>query len=46
MICAPSPGRWGVYQVRYPHVVMCEDDLIVNFHAVLPLLKQVRARTI
>lgn len=45
-ICDPSPGRWGVYQVRFPLVVMSEDDLIVNFHAVLPLLKAARAQAL
>jgi hypothetical protein len=39
-ICGPSPGRWGVYQMRFPIPVMSEQDLIRNFHAVLPLLKQ------
>lgn len=33
-------GRWGVYQVRFPFIVMSERDLIRNFHAVLPLLKK------
>ncbi|MBQ0935251.1 hypothetical protein [Ideonella paludis] len=42
-ISTPSPGRWGVYQVRFPFQVMSEQDLIRNFHAVLPLLKQQRA---
>jgi hypothetical protein len=36
-------GRWGVFQVRFPFTVMGEGDLIRNFHAVLPLLKAVRA---
>jgi len=42
-ICGPSSGRWGVYQVLFPYTVMCEADLIRNFHAVLPLLKAERA---
>jgi hypothetical protein len=43
-ISGPSQGRWGVFQVRFPIAVMSPDDLIRNFHAVLPLLKQQRAR--
>lgn len=42
-ILGPSPGRWGVYQVRFPILVMSEQDLTRNFHTVLPLLKQQRA---
>lgn len=42
-ISGPSQGRWGVFQVRFPHAVMSEQDLVRNFHAVLPLLKQQRA---
>lgn len=42
-ILGPSPGRWGVYQIRFPARVMSEQDLIRNFHAVLPLLKHQRA---
>lgn len=48
-----GPGFWisvvhrkgvlGVFQVRFPVVVMSEDDLIRNFHVVLPLLKRRRA---
>ena len=43
MIIGPSDSRWGVYQVKFPHPVMAEEDLIRNFHAVLPLLKRQRS---
>lgn len=43
LIQGPSESRWGVYQVRFPYSVMSEEDLIRNFHAVLPLLKQQRS---
>ncbi len=43
LISGPSRGRWGVYQVRFPLTVMSEQDLIANFHVVLPLLKRERA---
>lgn len=38
-----SEGRWGVFQVRFPFPVNCAGDLILNFHAVLPLLQQAYA---
>lgn len=43
-IARPSEERWGVFQIRFPLPVMSEDDLIRNFHFVLPLLKKERAR--
>ena len=43
-IAGPSDERWGVFQVRFPQPVMSENDLIANFHLVLPLLKRERAR--
>lgn len=43
-VSGASPGRWGVYQVRFDIPVMGEGDLIRNFHAVLPLLKAARAQ--
>lgn len=46
LISGPSPERWGVFQVRFPTTVMSEQDLVRNFHAVLPLLKQQRAGVI
>ncbi len=42
-VCGASDGRWGVFQVCFPIPVMSEQDLIRNFHAVLPLLKERRA---
>jgi hypothetical protein len=42
-ISGPTPGRWGVFQLRFPYPVMSEADLIRNFHAVLPSLKVQRA---
>ena len=41
-IDGPSEGRWGVFQVLFPVPVMSEQDLIKNFHLVLPLIKQQR----
>lgn len=38
-IQGPCSDRWGVFQVKFPVTVMCEEDLIQNFHLVLPLLK-------
>lgn len=43
-INSPSEGRWGMFQVRFPLPVMSEDDLVRNFHCVLPLLKKERSR--
>jgi len=43
-IAGPSEGRWGVFQVLFPLPVMSEHDLVRNFHLVLPLLKEQRAR--
>ncbi len=42
-ISGATEGRWGVFQVTFPVAVMSEDDLITNFHIVLPLLKKRRA---
>jgi len=42
-ISGPTPGRWGVFQLCFPFPVMSEPDLIRNFHAVLPSLKEQRA---
>lgn len=39
-----SDDCWGVFQVRFPLPVMSENDLITNFHLILPLLKKERAR--
>jgi hypothetical protein len=43
-IAGPSLGRWGVFQVLFPLPVMSEQDLIKNFHLVLPLLKEQRLK--
>jgi len=43
-IAGPSEGRWGVFQVLLPKPVMSEQDLIQNFHLVLPLLKEQRCK--
>jgi hypothetical protein len=42
-VSGESEGRWGVFQVRFPAEVLSEEDLIKNFHLVLPLLKKQRA---
>ncbi len=42
-ISGSNGERWGVFQVHFPIPVMCEEDLIKNFHTVLPLLKKQRA---
>ncbi len=42
-IAEPSDGRWGVFQVRFPIPVLGPEDLIRNFHAVLPLLRREHA---
>jgi hypothetical protein len=34
---------WGVFQIRFPIPVMCKQDLVRNFHEVLPLLKECHA---
>lgn len=39
-ISGPTEGRWGVFQLRFPIPVMGPEDLVRNFHAVLPLLKR------
>ena len=43
-IGGPSEGRWGVFQVLFPLPVMSEQDLIKNFHLVLPLLQEQRCK--
>jgi hypothetical protein len=32
--------RWGVYGVRFPYPVSCANDLVLNFRAILPKLKE------
>ena len=36
----PEEGRWGVYEIGFIKPVKTMDDLIVNFKAVLPLIKE------
>ena len=43
VISGVCPGRWGVFQVRFDTPVMSEQDLILNFHRVLPLLQKERS---
>lgn len=43
-IAAPSDGCWGVFQLLFSKPVMSEQDLIENFHLVLPLLKEQRSK--
>jgi len=40
----PSEGRWGAFQVLFPLPVMSEQDLVGNFHLVLPLLQEQRLK--
>jgi hypothetical protein len=42
-ILGPSRSRWGVFQVKFPFPVMGEDDLVRNFHEILPRLRRHRA---
>ena len=39
-LSGPSPGRHAVLQVLFPIPVMCENDIALNFHQILPVLKQ------
>ena len=39
-IMGPSEGRLGVFRVLFPIPVLCKQDLVRNFHQVLPLLKE------
>jgi glycine/D-amino acid oxidase-like deaminating enzyme len=43
-ISPPDKERWGVYQVWFPQPIRSIDDLVSNFRAVLPQLKQIHAR--
>jgi hypothetical protein len=40
MLLGPDETRWGVFQVRFPIPVMRMADLVLNFHEILPLLKE------
>ena len=44
-VCAPTPDRWGVYSIAFPHRVSNVADLVECFRAVLPELKALHART-
>ena len=44
-ICAPTPDRWGVYSIAFPHRVSTVGDLVECFRAVLPELKALHERT-
>jgi hypothetical protein len=39
-ILGPDEERWGVYGVKFPSGVKNKNDLITNFHAVLPHFKK------
>jgi hypothetical protein len=43
-VVGATAGRWGVFQVLFPLLVMSEQDLVRNFHLVLPALKEQRER--
>ena len=43
MLLGPDETRWGVFQVRFPIPVMRMADLVLNFHEILPLLKEQHA---
>lgn len=38
-IMPPDGERWGVYGVRFPKAVSSKNDLVENFRAILPRLK-------
>ena len=40
VISGPDESRWGVFQICFPIPVMGMQDLVRNFHAVLPRLKE------
>ena len=39
-LAGSSPGRHAVLQVLFPIPVMSEHDIALNFHRILPVLKQ------
>lgn len=43
-ILPPDQERWGVYGVRFPRPVASVADLVANFRAVLPDLKERHAQ--
>ena len=44
VVCDPTPGRWGVYAIAFPHPIHNVDDLVDCFQAVLPELKRIHAK--
>ena len=42
-ILAPDPERWGVYAIWFPMPTRTIEDLVHNFHFVLPQLKEAYA---
>lgn len=45
MLLGPDGTRWGVFQVKFPIAVIRMEDLVLNFHEILPLLKEHHALT-
>ncbi len=43
-IMPPERDRWGVYQVPFIRPVRNTEDLVANFHAILPQLKELHRR--
>lgn len=39
VVCAPSAGRWGVYNFHFTGPIAAEADLVRHLHAILPALK-------
>ncbi len=43
-VMPPSGERWGVYAVSFPRPIRSVQDLVDNFHAVLPVLQALYAQ--
>ena len=43
-ISPPTENRWGVYQIWFPKPVRNTADLVENFRAVLPKLRELHAK--
>lgn len=41
ILCEPSEGRWGVYEMAFPKPIFSLDDLIFCFRSVLPELQDI-----
>ena len=39
-----TPERWGVYAVSFPKLMSTLENLVQNFHEVLPALKEAHSR--